>query len=329
MKKIYLTLLVVLATMLYACETEQGQGEEEFVTISLRAGGELKETQTPLTRGAESRALYGIQINATDGKDEIVYAHGLFDDLANVTVQLAKNKTYNMDMTYIPNAKDVIHYYGDKDPSQDYWELPFNSAGWTNTPLNVMQYGPNQSFTFLSGGENTPKGYGNDRSHSWHNEVDRYYGVLKNYVPKEGGTATISMKRCVFGLTFRANRIDGQEYKKLLIQLDADADCLSLYPKKYYLTIDQTTATSELVIPLICMWEPGLAIQSNDYTESFKISIGTDNNPSEIYFGDITIKRNTMHTFEFDAMKPEIIPNGLVSDIENSPMMDGETVDLN
>ena len=34
MKKIYLTLLAVLATMFYACETEQGQNEEEFVTIA-------------------------------------------------------------------------------------------------------------------------------------------------------------------------------------------------------------------------------------------------------------------------------------------------------
>ena len=279
---------------------------EDMVTVGIKALGELSGTETPLFRSnsdSNSKPLWGVQVclapeqgQEYDVSNATKVAHGVFDDLSKITLSLNRNKKYSIEATYMPNGQNEIHYYG---PSNDYWELPFNTYGWTKTPINQVIYSPSDYLYGLGGGSNTPAGDANDRRRSLLNEMDRYYGFVSEYTPVEGGSIELDMKRTVFGLTFIGTKVDGFTYDKLLVRLRADAS-LGELPKEYTLQVDNSQPTSQLVIPLICMIGVRRSALEANYVETFKISIGTAENPALLFYGDISVKRNTMHTYTFN-----------------------------
>ena len=332
MKKILLLVALVTTSLISCSESKNNEPipepniEDEFITVSLKAGGELIGTESPLNRAeTNSRALYGVQICISPDKimdysleTATKIAFGVFDDLKYAKVDLPKNKKYIIEVTYIPYGKDVIHYHTDKK----CWEMPFNTFSWSASPLNEIQYSTSEYIYCLAMGANTPVGSGNNRGDSWHLEVDRYYGVLLGFEPtNDNNIATIDMKRTVFGLTFNAKKSIEKNYDKILIQLNADEHFLGgSGPKKYYLTMDANESVSQLVIPYICLWYPGLSVVDETYLEEIVVSIGTDERTDEIFYGTIKVKRNTMHTYDFDAVPQLLTKSGINVTIDPTPM---------
>ncbi|MBR5801991.1 MAG: hypothetical protein IKY25_04510 [Alistipes sp.] len=309
MKKLFL-FAATICTMFSSCSNSDGvdlgNSEEEIITVSLALGGELRETQTPMssTTRAESNDLYGIQIKA-NGQ---YYAWGIFDDLSGVTVDLSVSKEYHIEVTYVPNGKNLIYNYGDN--TNVCYEIPLNTDGWSKTSLNKFNYTSNEYLWALGyaeiyvareNGKYIPMARGNNGSH---NEVDFYHGSLWGYIPLEGGNMVVDMKRHVCALEFVAKAVDGYNYDKILLQLDTQ-NVLHEEPKPYYMTKQSDGTYSTVDLPLVMMGNLG-------EEDTMTISIGTDDRPEEIFHGQITLKRLVKHTFEFDAMPyEEKINNGI------------------
>lgn len=306
MKKLLFYFTIVMT--LLGCNNKIGEivESEEFVTVRLKATGELIETQRPLTKSSQQSGLYGMQITISNSEEKVAY--GVFDNLDNMVIMLPKNKKFDIEMTYLPNGKEDIYYH----ENYDCYEFPLMTKGWGASPLNTLIYSKNEYLCGLSSGSNVKTA---NRANSIHLEVDRYYGYYSNYTPSENGVIYMDMKRMVFGLTFRAKRVEEKQYDKILIQIDADAT-LSNYPKNYYIYMNQNESVSELVIPFICL----SSIGPGEREEYIMIGIGTDEKPGEIFYGEIKVKRNTMHIYEFDAIDNESVSNGLQSNIDSTPM---------
>ena len=333
--------LLSVFVIFYGCDNDDNdenvlppEEEEEMVTVSMKAVGELTYSEATLVRNNEGSAkpLWGIQVYIALDKEperEFEYqeatkvAHGVFDDISKVTLTLNKNRKHSIEVTYMPNGQNEIHYYG---PSNDYWEVPFNTIDWTNTPMNQVIYSPSDYIYGLGGGMNTPAGDENYRVRSVYNEMDRYYGFVAEYTPIEGGTIEIDMKRTVFGLTFVGAKVDGFTYDQIMITLNADH--LMVDGRKLYtLNVDNSQSTSQLVIPFICILDVRKSALEPTYVETLKVSVGIENNRSMFFYGDVNIKRNTMHTYTFN-MEPPSVANSSVKAIFSDGEMANETMEL-
>ena len=311
MKKLFFYLAIAMT--LLGCDNKIGEivENEEFVAVRLKATGELIETQQPLTKSSQQSGLYGMQITVSNSDEKVAY--GVFDNLDNMVIMLPKNKKMDIEMTYLPNGKEDIYYWSDCN----CYDIPLNTFGWGESPLNTLIYSKNEYLYALGSGKNVKTN--NNRVNSLHLEVDRYYGYYSNYTPSENGIIYMDMKRAVFGLTFKAKKVEEKQYDKILVQIDADAT-LSNFPKNYYIYMNQNESVSELVIPFICLGDVSASVMSPSYEEEIMIGIGTDEKPGEIFFGKIKVKRNTMHIYEFDAIDSESVSNGLQSNIDGTPM---------
>lgn len=105
---------------------EPGSGNsDEYVELSLKCGGDITDMGvTPLSR-ASGTDLYYIQAfieHDIDGqKKYIQYAHGLFNDISNISIRLKKNENFFFRGTMIRNGAELI--YNDNS----YYLYPFNA----------------------------------------------------------------------------------------------------------------------------------------------------------------------------------------------------------
>lgn len=329
-----LSLLMSIGIILtnVSCSKSDGNvpnNEDEIITVSLSVGGELRETQAPMssTSRAESNDLYGIQIKVTDQTNSkygsSYYAWGIFDNLNGISVDLAVSKSYDIEVAYMPNGKNLTYNYGDQ--TDVCYDIPFNTYGWTRTTFNKFNYTSseylyalNQPVAYVKkeNGKYIPMARATDRG--LHNEIDFYHGTIGNYAPEEGGKIVVEMKRHVCALEFIAKAVEGYNYDKILLQLDTE-NVLAQVPKPYYITKQSDGTYSTVDLPLIMMGNIG-------EEDTMTISIGTDERPEEIYHGQIKLKRLVKHTFEFDAMPyEEKINNGVEITTEDTDFTNEST----
>lgn len=321
-------LICIIATTASCTKNENAIAaiEDEFVTVSLSLGGELRETQTPMTSESrtndEKNDLYGIQIRDNRNSDGW-YAWGIFDDLTNITVDLSTSRIYSIEITCIPNGKNLVYNYGDE--TNVCYDIPLNTFGWSKTTYNKFNYTSSEYLYALSwtqvyvkweNGKYTPLPRATD--HGRHNAIDFYHGILSNYTPQEGGKLVVDMKRHVCALEFIAKAVEGYNYDKILLQLDSE-NVLSCAPKPFYITKQDDGTYSKIDLPLIMMNDLG-------EEDTMTISIGTDERPEEIFHGEITLKRLVKHTFEFDAIPAEDkINNGVEINKESTEFTNENT----
>lgn len=85
-------------------------------TIELKIGTSMSIQQEEfVSRSGNSRDLIGVQI---DRKISIspyfsIYASGVFDDIDDIVFKFVKGGSYQIKMTYYPNAKDIVYNYPD------------------------------------------------------------------------------------------------------------------------------------------------------------------------------------------------------------------------
>jgi len=301
---------------------------DEMVTVGMKSVGELIGTETPLTKSdvnSSEKPLWGLQVYLVPEQGQgfnplstTKVAHGVFDDISKITLTLNKKRKYCIEATYMPNGQNEIYWNG---LHEDWWSRPFDTnAGLT--PINQVIYSSNIGLRNLGNGHH---GLVDRNITGNYAETDRYYGFVEEYSPFEGGIIEIDMKRTVFGLTFVGTKVDGFTFDKLVIKLDADASGIRL-PKVYTLKVENTQPTAQLVIPLICMMEVRRSALESTYIETFKVSVGIEENPALLFYGDVHVKRNTMHTYTFN-MESDDANNGVHPNFGDGEM-ENETEEL-
>lgn len=187
--------------------------EGKVYEVSLALDGDFFVFDEPMTRAADSGDdIYGINVYYDKEKDGVtndIYAWGLFDSRSSMRIQLLGGYKYKFVCDMIPNSKNL---------------LSMSNTGGFGEPFGTTKTRANLNNSFVVGNTTalTSLGSGsilrvNATAATTYAPITRYYGVLDNYSPTEGGTATINLKRYNFGAAFVINGM--QEDTKLTINL--------------------------------------------------------------------------------------------------------------
>lgn len=276
MKTKYILFAVTLLLGFSSCsKNDEGNTEltpesSEMVTVSLALGGEVITSEQPLSRAEETSStdLYGVQVYEEGNK----YAHGLFDNVADMKINLTKDKTYKFVVTLVKNGKNIIDNAGG-------YSYPFISYR-SYRQANFMSYDyristVNNYFIYDSYGykdDVLQSGYTSLDSYSdvYYPETDRFYGELSGYIPTVNGTANIELKRTAFGLRYEIeNLTDGS------ISLNVSK---TFTPSSTSITetfIDETGVTESETEGRIFTFKDVYACWqlADDYSESVTVSI--------------------------------------------------------
>lgn len=314
MKKILLILLVSVG--IFSCSTssdpiaETNNPPKEY-TVSLGLAGEITNIEnSPLTK-AVTNDLYGIQVYSmpSTGGEYKPYAYGLFDDIANISINLLEGYKYKFACSVIVNGKNKIYAIG-----TGVYALPFYLDGNNVSIGRTFSFSSDKSMTCIARGTTSLSING---MHSIVNRpnVDRYYGETIDYVPATNSSVSINMKRVAFGAKFIT---EGLTEGKITITLK-DAPTMSIeYPN----TTIQDIFTFENLYP------SGMTWTQDTYTETIPVSISwqkADGAVVPLVSQDIPFTRNMLTTITV-KVKDSSLSNGLNVSQESAEMGNGGSV---
>ena len=294
-------------------------------TVSFGLAGEITSiTDSPLTR-AVSNDLYGIQVySAPDStyaegtyQQERPYAYGLFDDKAKMSIKLMAGYKYRFVCTMIVDAKNKL-----VNDNNYFSSSPFYlSMGYNNQQqLSNIYYSTDNYLHALSDGYASLSDPIVGRIDFHRPNVDRYYGVTRDYIPTRDSTVVINMKRMVFGAKFVAEGlVDG----KLLIHVEG-APLLTIEVPS---TEVQDIFTFDIVGNLTRYSEKGVEI---DYYEDIPVSINWLNADSvkvPIASQNIRFTRNKLTTNKV-RVQDSTMANSIGITTEDKPMAAGDTITI-
>lgn len=230
---------------------EHLQEAEESVIVSLAMAGDITVVETPLSKAAgaktESKDIYGISVYYDRGKDgniNDVYGYGLFDNVADMKISLLTGYKYKFVCSMVKDGKAKLgvyySFYGNgsynygtseeigygypfckqygsyKEDSYDYDMERYGYASALTPIKNEFILGDGYHLTGLGNGathgiENYMSSNVSYNSYTSYPKTERYYGEVTNYTPVHGGTVSINMKKCVFGIQINVNGLtDGK-----------------------------------------------------------------------------------------------------------------------
>lgn len=205
MKRVILTILA--ASALWACNKEVSSNEEygKPITVSLGVGGDFTVSSDPATKAGTDDGIYGINVyfdKEKDSKTDDIYAYGVFDNVADMTITLLSGYKYRFVCTFAKNGEHAL-YYGQYDGNTYMgYAKPFQTNKHTSTELGNKFIYTNQTGEYLSGlgTGNAVVSVSGSPYDQQYPRIHRYYGELDSYTPVAGGVATIPLKKTVFGL---------------------------------------------------------------------------------------------------------------------------------
>ena len=213
MKLKHCLLLLLVASVLMATSCSEGDSvaprpaSEEY-TVSFSIGGEIDVTTEPLSRAEASTDAYALNVyydKEGDGVQNDIYAYGLFDNVADMTITLLSNHKYKIYCTLIKDAKNTLYYGQAFGNTYSGYCYPFQTNVSNSTLVGN---------SFIIGTSNYFTGLGSSKTHlaslsspstsnySTYPKVNRFYGETSDYVPVPNGTIDIYLKRVVFGAKF-------------------------------------------------------------------------------------------------------------------------------
>ena len=270
--------------LLVACSSDDEMSndpvsESETVEVQLGFDGDpISTSESPLTRAGEKKKIYGINVYYREGENGYYrhYAYGLFDNVADMKISLISKYNYKFECTIVQDDKDELS----KD-YQGYW-YPFNHNNYS-TPLDNKFYVSTISTHYLNNiyyGLSYTKG-----NNIEYPRLDRLYGELYSYVPTDGGTAIINMKRTAFGAKFIINPpADGS------LNVKVDYIFSTTISSTDAQIIDESIYTFSDVYNCWNMQE--------DFTQNFglRLTWNRGNGATQTFDKTITMKRNVMTT---------------------------------
>ena len=325
MKKVTLFKSAVLALLvcvgIAACNNDATEvpTEPETYTVKLGWAGEILDVSyEPLTR-VSTDDLYGIQVYSLPKSEEAKYdsdwnpyAYGLFDDSSNITITLQSAFKYKFEATMIRDGKNKVYKYDGGYGDPFYFHPNYLK------PDNKFYYNGNNNFNYLNNGYTQLI----DRNHYMHPNIERFYGLLSDYIPSENSNAQIDMKRTSFGAKFIAKgtlAVDGT----LIIEMK-DAPKMEL----------ALTDGDDQISDVFSFFDLEKAWAKDDYTETIDVTfkrIRTDDTVQPLGTHAITFKRNTTTVVEVNIDK-DGNDEGVdleIPDSETGSLADGNTVTIN
>ncbi|MCR5710497.1 MAG: hypothetical protein K6G79_08460 [Bacteroidales bacterium] len=212
MRRIVVVTLSSLVFVLTGCsdltKSQLTQEKEIAVTLNLKGDFDVEVTQNPLTK-ATSTDAYGINVyydKESDGVTNDVYAYGLFDNVAAMTITLLSGHKYKFTCALIKDAKNVLYYGQAFGNSYSGYAYPFQTTSSGSTQLG-NRFIINENNIYLSGlgsggvhlKSNSSPTSSNATTHAC---VNRFYGETDQYEPVQNGTVDIYLKRVIFGAKF-------------------------------------------------------------------------------------------------------------------------------
>lgn len=206
------------------------------ITINLGISGDISVISEPATKAPADNGIFGINVyfdKEKDGKTNDIYAYGLFDNVANMTITLLSGYKYRFACTF---AKNEVHtlYYGQYDGNtyQGYAK-PFQTNKKSSTPLGNAFVYSNNTGEYLSGiGIGDAVVITDNPYEQKYPRLHRYYGEIDSYSPVVGGVATIPLKKTVFGL-------------KLIIKGVPEGSLKAVVATSDYTLLDKTATSSD------------------------------------------------------------------------------------
>lgn len=181
-------------------DVDQPEGEKsgQVYNVNIGFGGEyISSTEIPLTKALKntSRKVYAINVyrKTPDAKSYSKYAYGLFDNVKALTIPLSDAYVYKFECAIVKEDRDTLYN------KEGLYANPFKHNGIEDTELtNKFVFSTSQNFDGLKSGVTTIAA---------DTDVDyprmyRYYGETTEFVPAEGASIELQMKKMVFGLHF-------------------------------------------------------------------------------------------------------------------------------
>lgn len=186
---------------------------KEYI-VSLGMTGEILDIEeSPLSK-AGGNNLYGVQVHSkTATTDYTPYAYGLFDDKSLMTIKLLEGYQYKFQVTMVTDGKNRIYDYKTVTTNLRYG-APFDVSGPTAI-TNKFIY---DNYNYMgTGGVGADIYVGNSYGSYRRPNIERFYGKVIDYTPKEKENISIFMHKFCFGAKFIA---EGLTEGKLKIKLE-------------------------------------------------------------------------------------------------------------
>ena len=320
-------LLCVAMVLAFAACSNNGEGTEalpddgaqepkEYV-VSLGMAGEILEIEeSPLSKAEGSNDLYGVQVYSKTATTEYTpYAYGLFDNTADMTIRLLAGYEYKFVATMVVDGKEKIFNSGNSYAAPFSISQSLSGGDYTNAPLENMFVYSTSTLGWIDFGYM----YVDLGERYEHPLAERFYGETEGYVPTEGGSVSVSMKRVCFGVKFVADGlIDG----RLLINM-VEAPVMII-----------TTSDVNGIEEMVCFrneYHGGLLWTGDDYSETIPVSVTWERADGAIVplitNKDITFKRNVLTTITI-KVDEAYIEGGVELDKEEGEMEKGEDIVL-
>lgn len=192
-----------------------GDSKIEEFDVKIGFNVDLREENTARTAGSRaeidnSKDLIGVSIlhlsnNQWGGKSPVQYAYGVFDDVNSIIFKLQKDQLYMIQMTYYPDAKNIVYKYTDGS-----YGVPFNDP-YVSKPayvLNEAKYhsennpGFQQIFVLKNIYQDTAE---NDFDKLCKRGITPLYMGVKEVTLSQQQNIEIQLENCLMGLKFNCS----------------------------------------------------------------------------------------------------------------------------
>ena len=291
---------------------------------------DMKNVDGDLTVGTEllskaddgSNDLWWFQIyyKPETGGGFTPYAYGVFERLENMTVRLAEGYVYDIYANWIRDGKNKLYQRGDTA-----WCAPVAYAGTSVVTTNSFVFSSRDLATNLTDAHlyerNSPTdNYYYDYYGSDYPMIDRYYGVVKDYIPVEGGKVAINMYRMQMGY-----RIEAQPFEsgKLVVEFLDWRD--TIFAGAEIQTIERDMQYSDSWYSINGQEEVGVM----SYNAPLDITwISDDGREVIIYNEDVIVQRLKRTILKISLKQVDSHENAIEFTTEDVEVVDGETVEI-
>lgn len=263
--------------------------------VKLSLGGEYTNvSESPLSRAdnASPKKYYGINVYCmkTDGSETSYnhYAYGVFDNQLDMKISLLGGYKYKFECTSVEDDLDIM-YLSSAGTDYEAISYPFYLYGsFYIKDINSFSISQSNYLYYIRRGYSTVRNIYGEGISTDYPRLNRYYGEMEDFIPGNGATAVIPMKRTVFGINVVVNGVpDG---------------CLSWQDKSMNLTFNTNgcEGPEKMEFPHIFTFSDVYDCWKSEetYSQNFIIDfIWTRGNGYQQYFTEnITVKRNVMTT---------------------------------
>ncbi|MBO7417009.1 MAG: hypothetical protein J6U22_10600, partial [Bacteroidaceae bacterium] len=304
MKKLFLLMSAVAAVSfsLVSCDNDKGvrPQAEEYVEVRFQANN-LEFSASPITKSAPGEGLYGVQIrNRGPYTFFDTYACWLTDDLSSQSFKLIKGNIYDINVVYVPDAKDII------ENEDGYYGAPFNNGelvlGYHAPQLgHDIYYGKSVDIGAAGSGIAQRKG---EPANKYFSDVPLFSGGKPYFTAEEDVTLDINLYSCMFGLAVTVENL--KEGKVHIYHgsytINSYAAAVKNGERIFTLTNSSNSMDVELEMPSIPFGRDDYGMNNECWTPCW-INIDyedPDGNVLALYSKDLEVYRMYKYSLTFD-----------------------------